>query len=147
MKTRHVTSAGGVLVRRGGAGWEVALTLRDQGKVWCLPKGLVEPGESHEQTAAREIREETGYEAELLGPVDTIEYWFFWKPEETRYHKTVHFFLARATAGSAEDHDQEVEAVQWFSPDEAGQRLSHKNEVSVLLGAVELLAGWSPERG
>ena len=139
-ETRHAVSSGGVLFRRGSGGHEVALTLRNQGKVWCLPKGLVETGETHEQAALREVREETGYEARLMGSLGAIDYWFYWAPEKVRYHKVVHFFLLEETGGSSEDHDFEVEAVEWFPIEDALTRLTYPKEHEVVERALEELS-------
>ena len=73
------------------------------------PRRAQEEGESVEATALREVREETGLVPELIGPLDTIDYWFVWAPERTRYRKFVHYFLMRAVGGDFADHDHEME--------------------------------------
>jgi len=108
---------------------------------WTLPKGAQEPGESSEQTALREVREETGLEAELLGPLDTIDYWFVWAPEQTRYHKFVHYFLMRAVGGDFADHDHEMEDAAWFEPAQAREQMSFANERRLLDLIPDVLTG------
>ena len=109
----------------------VALIARRSGRgelQWTLPKGQQEPGETLEETALREVREETGLEVELLASLDTIDYWFVWLPERTRYHKFVHYFLMRATGGELSLHDREVEEAAWFPPHAARLAMAFKNE-------------------
>jgi len=99
---------------------------------WTLPKGAREEGETVTETALREVREETGLEAELIGPLDTIDYWFVWAPERTRYHKFVHYFLMRFAGGDFSQRDHEMEDAAWFEPDEARRRMSFANERKLL---------------
>jgi 8-oxo-dGTP pyrophosphatase MutT (NUDIX family) len=108
---------------------------------WTLPKGAQEPGESVEQTALREVREETGLEAELVGALDTIDYWFVWAPEQTRYHKFVHYFLMRAVSGDFAEHDHEMEDAAWFEPAQAREQMSFANERRLLDLIPDVLAG------
>jgi 8-oxo-dGTP pyrophosphatase MutT (NUDIX family) len=99
---------------------------------WTLPKGAREEGETVAETALREVREETGLEAELIGPLDTIDYWFVWAPERTRYHKFVHYFLMRFAGGDFSQRDHEMEDAAWFEPDEARRRMAFANERRLL---------------
>ena len=100
-----------------------------------------EQGESVAETALREVREETGLQAELVGPLDTIDYWFVWAPERTRYHKFVHYFLMRAVGGDFADHDHEMEDAAWFEPEQARRRMSFANERRLLDLIPDVLAG------
>ncbi len=133
-------SAGGVLYRMGDAGPEVALISLKEGRVWALPKGIVDKGEKPEEAALREVREETGMEGGIVAPLGYIKYFYFSPEDDTRYFKLVHFFLMRYLAGSPEDHDWEVEAVQWFPVAEALKLASYKTEREVLAKAADLLA-------
>src|SRR3712207_7818848 len=100
-ETREQVSAGGVVYRRTGGALEVALISVGEAGRWQLPKGLVGRGETPERAALREVREETGLEAEVVAPLDTVEYWYFARAgaARVRYHKFVHFFLMRFVAG------------------------------------------------
>src|SRR5690349_12437160 len=101
--TQDQISAGGVAYRSTNSRIEVALihtTMSDKHR-WMLPKGKVEDGESAEDAALREGREETSIIAELIGLIDTVEYWYFAarKSGRVRYHKFVHFYLMRYLSG------------------------------------------------
>jgi len=110
---------------------------------WTLPKGQQEPGETVAETALREAREETGLQVELLNPLDTIDYWFVWAPEQTRYHKFVHYFLMRAVGGDFALHDAEMEDAGWFTPQEARRVMAFANECRLL----DLIAGALADAG
>ncbi len=143
MTARFQISAGGVVFRRTGEGGvEVALIATPGGR-WALPKGLVEKGESLESTALREVQEETGLEAEIVGRLDPIEYWYWWQEEgqKVRHHKKVYFFLMAYRSGDVADHDFEVEDVRWFPIDEAIQKASYPLERQVLQRVRERLLG------
>jgi 8-oxo-dGTP pyrophosphatase MutT (NUDIX family) len=133
--TRFQLSAGGVVCRRNPVGEiEVALIATQEGNRWGLPKGLVEEGESLEETARREVREETGLEAEVLERLEPIEYWYWWDEDgqKVRYHKKVYFFVMACRGGDITQHDFEVEKVRWFSIDEAIKQASYRTEREVL---------------
>jgi 8-oxo-dGTP pyrophosphatase MutT (NUDIX family) len=132
---RFQLSAGGVVCRRNPAGAiEVALIATHEGERWGLPKGLVEKGEALEETALREVREETGLEAEIVKRLEPIEYWYWWDEggQKVRYHKKVYYFLMAYRGGDVAQHDFEVEDVRWFPLDEAIERASHRTEREVL---------------
>jgi len=142
LTTRFQLSAGGVVCRRSPAGQlEVALIATQGGERWGLPKGLVEKGESLEETALREVREETGLEAESVKRLEPIEYWFWWDEDgqKVRYHKKVYYFLMAYRGGDVAQHDFEVEDVRWFPLDEAVERASYRTERKVLQQVKELV--------
>jgi 8-oxo-dGTP pyrophosphatase MutT (NUDIX family) len=140
VKTRTETSAGCVCFRAAGNSFEVALIRTHEGR-WQLPKGWIEADETPEQAAAREAREEAGVESEIVAPLETITYWYVsnYEAEPARIHKFVHFFLARATGGSVDDHDDEVLEARWFAIDEAERTLSHRDERKVVAKARAML--------
>lgn len=141
-KTVFEISAGGVVFRRKGKSVEVALISTKEGEVWALPKGLVEKGESLEEAARREVREETGIEARVTRRIDKIDYWFFWEDEpgvKRRHHKIVYFFLMEYQGGTTAEHDFEVEQAAWFPIQEAIEKVSYKTEREVLKKAVDFL--------
>ena len=144
MRTARAVLAGGVVLAELRPDAPVALVAHRSARgslQWTLPKGAQEPGESVGQTALREVREETGLEAALVGPLDTIDYWFVWAPEQTRYHKFVHYFLMRAVGGDFADHDHEMEDAAWFEPARAREQMSFANERRLLDLIPDVLAG------
>lgn len=137
----HRISSGGVVFRPAGAAREVALirVARSDSRAWTLPKGWVEKGEDLEQTAVREVREETGLDAKILRKLGEITYEFYSRADRSRVHKTVHLFLLECLGGDTADHDDEVEEVRWFPLSDAVQALTYKNERDMLESAVSLI--------
>jgi 8-oxo-dGTP pyrophosphatase MutT (NUDIX family) len=134
-------SAGGVVYRRDGDGIEVVLASRRTRRgdlAWGLAKGGIEPGESLEDAAVREVLEETGYTAEIESSLGETRYFYVW--EETRIRKTVHFFLMRCTGGDPDDRDDEMEEIRWFPLERALKRAAYRGEREVLGRAAEILA-------
>jgi 8-oxo-dGTP pyrophosphatase MutT (NUDIX family) len=132
--TVKATSAGGVVVRFGdGAEPEIVLGRRFRprdGVTWTLPKGTPVPGEAVEETALREVREETGLDVRIVNPVGPIEYRFY--QGGTRIHKTVHYFLMEATGGDLAAHDREFLEVRWMSWSEAARLMTFETERDIV---------------
>lgn len=120
-------SAGGVVVRDGKV-IVIVPTRRaaDGGKVLCLPKGHLDPGENAQQAALREVREETGVEAEMVEDLGEVRYWY--RRDGRAVPKSVRFFLFRYLSGDTEDHDEEVEVARWMDLGEAQKALSYEGE-------------------
>jgi len=133
-ESEHVVSSGGVIVKKSNDGFEVALIYKDG--IWWLPKGLVEPGETLEETAVREVKEETGLQGELVGRIGESNYTF---SREKLFFKTVHFFLLRFVGGSVEAHDYEADEVRWMPASMALQLLAYPNEQRMVVKALEML--------
>lgn len=138
LKTVRDVSAGGVAYRRTPDGIEVVLVGRLEPERWVLPKGTPDRGESMEQTAVREVAEETGIHVRLIRPLIDIDYWFVL--HGTRHFKTVHFYLMEAIGGDTSLHDHEYDVAAWFPIAEAAQRLAFANERAVLERAADELA-------
>jgi 8-oxo-dGTP pyrophosphatase MutT (NUDIX family) len=139
-ETRTEVSAGGVVYRRGSDGVEVVLAARRTRRgdlAWGLAKGGIEADESPQTAAVREVREETGIEAEIETSLGETRYFYVW--EDVRIRKTVHFFLMRATGGDPNDRDDEMEDVQWFPLERALKRAAYRGERDVLGRAAEIL--------
>jgi 8-oxo-dGTP pyrophosphatase MutT (NUDIX family) len=138
LKTVRDVSAGGVAYRHTPDGIEVVLVGRLEPERWVLPKGTPDRGESMEQTAVREVAEETGIHVRLIRPLIDIDYWFVL--HGTRHFKTVHFYLMEAIGGDTSLHDHEYDVAEWFPLAEAGRRLAFANERAVLERAIDELA-------
>lgn len=134
-------SAGGVAFRRGRSGPEVVLISVGPAKRWQLPKGHIDTGETPEEAALREVREEAGIETRLVSPIDVIEYWFVGtdRGEPVRFHKRVHFFLLAYRRGDVRRHDKEVNEARWFPLSEAKELLAFKGEREVMAKAARLI--------
>ena len=133
-------SAGGVVYRVVDNQIETVLCGRDQPIRWSLAKGTPDPGETLEETAAREVREETGLEVQIQEPIKSIDYWFADRENDVRFHKTVHFYLMVPLGGNTDQHDPEFDVVQWFPSDVALKTLAYSNEADVLKRALELIS-------
>lgn len=130
-------SAGGVVYRKEGGAIDVVICGRTKDRVWGLPKGTPNPGESLEETAVREVTEETGLEVQIIDKIGVVEYWF--AREGIRYHKWVHHYLLEATGGDTTQHDHEYDRVEWQPIDEALRMLIFKNEVDMVQKARKMI--------
>ncbi|MCA1621556.1 MAG: NUDIX domain-containing protein [Acidobacteria bacterium] len=141
-ETKEQTSAGGVVYRRRGASFEVALISVGGERRWQLPKGLVGRGESPVEAALREVEEETGLACEVVTELERVEYWYFSKgaARRVRFHKFVHFYLMRYVSGDVSGHDDEVNEARWVSLEDAEGMLAFKGERKALGEAREMLA-------
>jgi 8-oxo-dGTP pyrophosphatase MutT (NUDIX family) len=140
--TLDQVSAGGVAFRLTESLPQVAIISVRPGGRWQLPKGIIDRGESPEQAALREVREEAGIETDLLAKIDTIEYWYVAteRGRRVRYHKFVHFFLLAYRGGDVAQHDHEVIEARWAGLDEALAMLAFKGERAALEKARAMIA-------
>jgi 8-oxo-dGTP pyrophosphatase MutT (NUDIX family) len=132
-RTEREFSAGGVVVRKFRGRPFIAAVRVKGGEVLALPKGHIDPGETPEQAAAREVREETGVHATLVEKLDDIRYWYVRGGKRIR--KSVSFYLFRYRSGSVRDHDNEVVSAEWIPLDEAPTLLSYRGEREVAAAA------------
>lgn len=140
--TLEQISAGGVAFRSNKTEIEIAIVAVKPSLRWQLPKGLIDEGETEQQAALREVREEAGIECAALEKIEAVEYWYFAtrKGERVRYHKFVHFFLMKYVSGTPENHDHEIAEARWVSPDKAIEMLAFKSEKEVVKKASDLIA-------
>ena len=142
LRTATATSAGGIVVRFEGDDPYLVVGSRRRDRdivTWTLPKGTPNDGETREQTAIREVGEETGLEVKITGPLDSIDYWFVQRG--TRIHKTVHYFLMEPIGGDLARHDHEFEAVRWISFADAQHSLTFETERALVARAAAAIAG------
>ena len=134
-------SAGGIAFRKTGVATEIALIRTAEEGRWQLPKGMIDPGETPQQAALREVREEAGINCKLLNSIEIIEYWFYGNYDGTRkrYHKKVHFFLMQYLDGDVADHDHEVVEARWVGIDAAEEMLAFKSEKELVAKARTLI--------
>ena len=128
------TSFGGVVVRGADT-----IVITPVGKtVTGLPKGGARRGETAEETAAREVREETGVEVTVREQLGDVRYWY--RRGGKRILKTVHFFLCDYVAGDTADHDHEVDEARWIPLEEAAVTLSFPGEREMIERALSKIA-------
>jgi len=143
LRTVHETSAGGLVIDGldGPKDTQKAALIgridRRGRMLWSLPKGHIELGETAEQTAIREVAEETGLQGSVLAALGSIDYWFV--TEGRRVHKTVHHYLMRFLGGELSDDDVEVTEVAWVPLRELPSRLAYADERKLAEVAGELI--------
>jgi 8-oxo-dGTP pyrophosphatase MutT (NUDIX family) len=137
-KTRNEHSSGGAVISTRNGARHVALIATRGRTRWGLPKGAVAQGETSEQAALREVLEETGLQAEIVRPLDTIEYFF--RAGDTLIRKRVDFYLMRYLAGELTPQLSEVDDVEWVELSEAIQRASFESERKLLEAAMQDLS-------
>lgn len=125
-RPEEVRAAGGVVLRDGEDGVEVAVVHRPKHDDWSLPKGKLEPGEAWEDAALREVAEETGLRCELAGELSPTHY-----RDGKGRPKTVRWWLMRPVSGSL-GSDQEVDEVRWVPVDEAAGLLDYEADLDLL---------------
>jgi 8-oxo-dGTP pyrophosphatase MutT (NUDIX family) len=133
-------SAGGVVYRRVAAGIEVAVAeQRDritQRTTTRLPKGKLDPGESLEDAALREVAEEIGLRARIVGALGRVEYDY--AEGSKRVCKEVHYFLMEWVPGEPLELDGEMDRTYWCAIDQAADKLTFETEQRAI--------GWAWER-
>jgi 8-oxo-dGTP diphosphatase len=117
-----VRAAGGVVICDGS----LLLVHRPKYDDWTFPKGKADDGETDENCALREVREETGLSCEILAELGTTEY-----ADARGRPKVVRWFLMRSAGGSFEPTD-EVDELRWATPDEAASLLSYSRDLPLL---------------
>jgi ADP-ribose pyrophosphatase YjhB (NUDIX family) len=128
-RPQYQFSAGGLVLDEDGNVLLIrARDLRNR-PVWTLPKGALTTGETTEDAALREVREETGYRCEVVRELETFTYWF--QREGRRIRKTVHWYLMRPIEKEGE-HDHEVDEVRWTKPEEADTLLRYDSDRRLL---------------
>jgi 8-oxo-dGTP pyrophosphatase MutT (NUDIX family) len=131
-----VLAAGGVVWRRGEAGGlEVIVVHRPRYDDWSLPKGKLDPGETDEQAALREVEEETGVVAELGPELPTTTYL-----DRSGKHKRVRYWAMTVVSGDPGPAN-EVDQAEWVGLEEAGRRLSYQRDAAVLEALPGVVAG------
>jgi 8-oxo-dGTP pyrophosphatase MutT (NUDIX family) len=142
LRTTTATSAGGIVVRFDGATPLLVVGARRRERnivTWTLPKGTPNDGESREETALREVAEETGLDVRITAPFDSIQYTFVQRG--MRINKTVIYFLMEPTGGDLARHDHEFETVRWISFEEAQRLLTFETERALVARAALAIAG------
>ncbi len=146
-RVRHDHSAGGVAYRRNPETdeLEIALIATRGGARWQLPKGSREEGETSIETAIREVEEEVGLKTTYERFLKTIDYWYWdtYRKRETPelVHKSVDFYLLNVVGGVLSDSSYEVDAVGWYTLEQAEAILTFDGELEVVQLARRIFNG------
>lgn len=125
-------SAGGVVYQKKDGKVMILVSKHSQHHGWVFPKGLIgdtRKGESKEETAVREVKEETGIDAVIERPLTPVVYWYAWEGEKRK--KTVYYFVMGYLGGDMGERDDEMEEVEWISKDEVEARLTYPSDKKV----------------
>ena len=133
------TSAGGAVYRKVNSKIEFLIVRHSGHHRWVLPKGWIDPGETKEQTAVREVKEEAGVEAEIKDYLGECTI-FYTDPKKEKVRKTSQFFLMKYKAGDpVKDYGWEVEDTLWLDPKAAIKKLDYPGEKKMIEKAIVLL--------
>lgn len=133
-------SAGGVVYKKENGNIYILLGQHSGHHGWVFPKGLIgdhKENEEKEETALREVQEETGIVGKILHPLDPIVFWYEWEGEKRK--KTVYYFVMEYVKGDTKDHDWEMEQVEWVLIDDVENQLTFASDKKVWKEARELI--------
>lgn len=122
-------SAGGIVCKKESNEVFILVSQHSQHHGWIFPKGLIGDhvkGEKKEETAVREVKEETGIQAEIIKALAPVTYWYQMNNEKIK--KTVYYFLMKFVSGDFKNRDMEMEKVEWLSFDEVEKRLTYRSD-------------------
>lgn len=143
---RFEFSAGGIVYKKQETKNEkqeilILVAQHSQHHGWVFPKGLIADhvkGESKEETAVREVKEETGIIGKIVKPLEPVTYWYVFDGEKIK--KTVYYFIMEYVKGNTKNHDFEMENVEWIPENEVENKLTYKSDKQVWKEAKKLLA-------
>lgn len=134
-------SAGGVVYKKNAGKLYILVCQHSQHHGWVFPKGLIGDhveNEGKEETAIREVREETGVLGKIIKPLNTADYWYVFENEKIK--KTVYYYLMNIVSEDISKHDKEMENVEWLEAENVESRLTYPSEKKVWQEAKQLLA-------
>ena len=134
-------SAGGLVVDSTGTkglliGRIDAKDAKRERLLWSLPKGHIETGETPEEAAIREVKEETGIESQIDKSLGVIDFWFM--AGGKRIHKTVHHYLFKEVGGNLAPQESEVDEARWFPLEEIVNLLAYPDEKKLIARSGDL---------
>jgi 8-oxo-dGTP diphosphatase len=136
---RFEFSAGGIVYKKNGS-INILVSKHSGHHGWVFPKGLIgdkKEGEKKEETAIREVEEETGIIGEIEKELTPVAYWYQWEGEKVK--KTVYYFIMKASGGDINNHDDEMEEVEWIPAEEVENRLTYPSDKRVWKEAREFI--------
>jgi 8-oxo-dGTP diphosphatase len=125
-------SAGGIVFKKENQSLFILIAQHSQHHGWVFPKGLIGDHvkeESKESTALREVKEETGVDAEIVKELEPVTFWYVFNGEKIK--KTVYYYIMKHVGGNFENRDMEMESVEWVPLDEVVERLTYKSDKQV----------------
>ncbi len=133
-KVKFEFSAGGIVFKKENNQIFILVSQHSQHHGWVFPKGLIGDKEefkhqTKEETAIREVKEETGADGEILEALDPVQYWYIF--EGVKIKKTVYYFLMKYVGGDITKHDFEMENVEWVPMDKVEEKLTYKSDKQV----------------
>jgi 8-oxo-dGTP diphosphatase len=134
-------SAGGIVYKKSGEQTLILVSQHSMHHGWVFPKGLIGDHiqkEGKEETALREVEEETGAKGKIIKILAPVDYWYYFEGE--RMHKTVYYFLMEYISGDITKHDTEMENVEWLPESEVEKRLTYREDRKVWQEAKKDLA-------
>ena len=137
---KYEFSAGGVVFRKEGGQTVILVSQHSQHHGWVFPKGFIGDkiaGESKENTALREVKEETGIIGEILKPLTPVAYWY--QMDSVKRKKTVYYYIMQYINGDITNHDSEMENVEWLPLDKVAKRLTFDSDKQVWEEAEEII--------
>lgn len=130
-------SAGGIVYKKTDNQTLILLCQHSGHHGWVFPKGHIDKPETKEQTALREVVEETGITGEIIKALEPIQYWFV--QEGIKIKKTVYYFLMQYASGNILDHDDEMENVEWLPIEEVANRLTYPSDKNIWATTKQLI--------
>jgi 8-oxo-dGTP diphosphatase len=130
-------SAGGVVFKKENDEALILVSQHSQHHGWVFPKGLIGDHverEGKEETALREVKEETGIEGKIIRALNPVTYWFVMEGDpsagsgQEKVRKTVYYFLMEYVGGDIDKHDDEMENVEWLPKEKVEERLTYKSD-------------------
>lgn len=137
---KHEFSAGGIVYKHADGKTRILLCQHSYHKGWVFPKGLIgdeDKNETKEETAVREVKEETGITAKIVKPLSKINYWYQFQGEKRK--KTVYYFIMEHTGGNTDIRDDEMQAVEWLPKDKVLSRLTYKGDRKIFKQALPFI--------
>jgi 8-oxo-dGTP pyrophosphatase MutT (NUDIX family) len=125
-------SAGGIVVKKQNGQDVILVSQHSQHHGWVFPKGLIGDhikDEKKEDTALREVEEETGVKGKIIRALSPVEYWYVFNGEQIK--KTVYYFLMEFISGDITKHDSEMENVEWLEKSGVEERLTYPSDKKV----------------
>ena len=131
MSNQEILAAGGIVIDNETATPRVLLVHRPQYDDWSFPKGKLDAGETVEQAALREVKEETGLECRIIRPLTVLRYGSRTRKDRLK-PKAVHYFLMERVSGHIQVPGEEVDRAEWFDFNEAASKLTYAQDRNLL---------------